>query len=113
MPNQEKLFVCVKNGWAMNFSPIGLAGWRALGWWTLSLLPIIGVFLSIIATGPSPVVEAVIGIAFLAVLGLWTWAMIRWMLPRSDVIDANELLELKRERDRQKSRHGRPPRHGK
>lgn len=101
MPTQEKLFVCVKHGWAMSFTPISWPGWKALGWWTLSLLPIIGVFMAIIANGPSPAVEAVLVVAFLASLGLWSWAMIRWMLPRSDVIDANEVLELKRRRDRQ------------
>lgn len=95
MTNQEKLFVCVKSGWAMNFSPTGLAGWKALGWWTISLLPIIGVFVSIIATGPSPTIEAVLVIAFLAALGLWTWAMIRWMLPRSDVIEAKDIKAYK------------------
>jgi len=95
MPKQEKLFVCFRSGWAMSFSPIGLAGWKALGWWTLSLLPIIGGFMAIIAQGPSPAVEAVLVVAFLASLGLWTWAMIRWMLPRSDVIEAKDIKAYK------------------
>jgi hypothetical protein len=100
MQDKAKLFVCVKSGWAMSFTPIGWAGWKALGWWTLSLLPITGIFVAFVARDPSPMVEAVLTVAFLTALGLWTWAMIRWMLPRSDVIEASELRELKRQRDR-------------
>ncbi len=99
MQDRAKLFVCVKSGWAMSFTPIGWAGWKALGWWTLSLLPITGVFLAFIAADPSPPIEAVLIVAYLAALGLWTWALIRWMLPRSDVIAASEVRELKRQRD--------------
>ena len=104
MQDKAKLFVCVKNGWAMSFTPIGWAGWKALGWWTLSLLPITGVFLALIAGDPSPPIEAVLIVAYLASLGLWTWALIRWMLPRSDVIEASEVRELKRQRDRRNGR---------
>ena len=88
----------------MSFTPIGWAGWKALGWWTLSLLPITGVFLAFIAADPSPAIEAVLIFAYLAALGLWTWALIRWLLPRSDVIEAKDIRAHQEDRARRGGR---------
>jgi hypothetical protein len=104
MQDKAKLFVCVKNGWAMSFTPIGWAGWKALGWWTLSLLLITAIFVAFIAKDPSPAIEAVLTVAFLTSLGLWTWAMIRWMLPRSDVIAAKDIQAYQEDRARRGGR---------
>ncbi|RYD46387.1 MAG: hypothetical protein EOP60_19130 [Sphingomonadales bacterium] len=46
-------------------------------------------------------------VAFLAATAIWAVAMIRWMLRRSEIVDLNELMEIKRQNDRRRSNRGR------
>ena len=108
MRDEDKPFVCYKHGgWSMKIVPRNAAGWRATALWTLGLLPTIGLFTAFLATEPGLAWEiAAVAILLLATL-VWVVAMIRWMKARSEVVDMEDLLRLKREADRQRARDGR------
>lgn len=109
MREEEKPFVCYKQGWNMKIVPRNAAGWRALGIWTLALLfptfamlPFVArvddtprEYLAIWAIVPLLLVTAAIGIF-----------MVRWMKARSEIIDIDEVLKIKREQDRKAKRRG-------
>lgn len=84
--------------------PANRAGWLGLGAWLLALLAGTGLFIWImanIASGPAMTAATII---FLLASILWSIAMIRWMKARSEIVDLDELLAIKRERDRQSGR---------
>lgn len=104
MREADKPFVCYRQGWAMKIVPRNAAGWRAFGLWMASLLPLIGLFVAGMALEPGPRTQIGIVAVFLAASGLWAFAMIRWMLARSEIVQIDELLQLKRERDERNKR---------
>jgi hypothetical protein len=99
MRDEDKPFICYKQGWSMKIVPRNAAGWRAFGLWMASLIPMIAVFAAAMATDPGETLEIVFVVAFLALTGAWVFAMIRWMLARSEIVDLAELMELKRRKD--------------
>lgn len=104
MREKDKPFICYKWGWSMKIVPRNAAGWRMFGLWMVSLVPLVVAFTAAMATELGPQAEIVIVIAFLAATAVWAVAMIRWMLARSEIVRLDELLELKRERDRRNRR---------
>jgi hypothetical protein len=46
-------------------------------------------------------------ILYIAAMLLWSLAMMRWMKARSEIVDFEEILQIKREQDRAKKRSGR------
>jgi type VI protein secretion system component VasK len=107
MREEDKPFVCYKQGWNMKIVPRNAAGWRAFALWLAALAVLIGLFIATLAIGLGDAGEIIAVVLFLTVTGLWTVAMIRWMLARSEVIDLADLVAIKRSREREQ---GRPPR---
>lgn len=103
MRDEDKPFVCYNQGWSMKIVPRGAAGWRLFGLWMVSLGLLVGLFLAVLSIGLSPGGEIVAVVVFLAATLVWTVAMIRWMLARSEVIDVARLIELKRAQDRKRT----------
>ncbi|MFM5925219.1 MAG: hypothetical protein ACKOPG_13635 [Novosphingobium sp.] len=102
MREPEKPFVCYKSKWSMKIMPRGRAGWTASGLWMLAMLALTGTFVWLMGEKPTGAkVAAYVAGYTLAMCG-WAIAMIAWMKARSEVIDMDELLELKRELDRKK-----------
>jgi small-conductance mechanosensitive channel len=102
MAEQDKPFVCYKNGWNLQIMPRNWVGWRALMLWLLVLAVPTAPFVYLMARQPSDaqVTAYVIGYVFLTVV--WSLAMLRWMYLNSEVIDLKELL--KRELEARKRR---------
>ncbi len=100
MREEDKPFVCYRTGrWRMKIVPRNAAGYRGMFVWMLSLIPIVVVFIWAISSEPSGAFLAlIVGSYILALLG-WVIAMIRWMKARSEIVNLEELLALKRERD--------------
>ena len=108
MRDEDKPFVCYKQGWSMKIVPRNAAGWRAFWLWILLLVPLIGIFIATLATEPGETLELVFVALFLALTGIWVFAMIRWMLARSEVVDLAKLMELKRREEEGRSPARRP-----
>lgn len=106
MRDEDKPFICYKQGrWGMKIVPRNGEGWRALGLWMAVLALLTIGHIALVASKPDNAVFvgwATFG--FIVIVGVWAIAMIRWMLARAEVINLDELLELKRERDRSKRR---------
>ena len=103
MSDDEKMFVYTKRGWSVNIMPRNARGWLALLAWMVPLVPVVALYGWAMEAGDSAIqVTATLG--FIAVLGLWTFLMIRWMKARSEIVDIDELLK---ERDRREKRDGR------
>jgi len=102
MTEQDKPFVCYKSGWNLKIMPRNAAGWAALALWLLLLAGPTGLFIWLMSRQPSEAqMTAYVTGYVLLTLG-WSLAMLRWMYLRSEVIDMNELLKLKRELDARK-----------
>ncbi|MFC3100186.1 hypothetical protein [Altererythrobacter lauratis] len=106
MADKDKPFVCYRQGrWAMKIMPRGGEGWRLTAMWMLSYALLSGLYVWIVAGRPDD--ETFVGqitAGFILVPAIWAIAMIRWMLARAEVINLDELLALKRERERDKGR---------
>lgn len=104
MRDQDKPFICYKQGWSIKIVPRNAQGWRWLGLWLAAYGLLLAGYLAVAAalTDDSAVTAAIVG--FLAISGMWAFAMIRWMLARSEVLNLKELIELKRKRDRESNR---------
>ena len=87
MRDEDKPFVCYRNGINLKIVPRGAAGWRAFAWWLAALMMLTGLFIAVLSLEPGRGTEIVAVIAFLVLAGVWSVAMIRWMLARSEVID--------------------------
>jgi hypothetical protein len=106
MHETEKPFVMYRMGLSsFKIMPRNAQGWRETILWVLISVPIIGGFI-FFAVHAEPK-----GAPLYVALGLFTSAMLAWgiggtiwMRRRSEIIDFEELLALKRERDAQKRR---------
>lgn len=99
MRDEDKPFVCYKQGLSMKIVPRGGAGWRAFGLWMGAFMLMLVAFLTAMPWVQGSTGQMAATGIFLAVTAQWAVAMIRWMLARSEIIDLRELTELKRERD--------------
>lgn len=104
MRDEEKPFVCYRQGWSIRIVPRTSAGWSAFGVWMAFLGLMVAAFIAILSVLPGDAAQLAVVVGFLAATGIWALAMIRWMLARSEVIAVNELLDLKRQRDRERDR---------
>ncbi|MFM5953591.1 MAG: hypothetical protein ACKOPE_04720 [Novosphingobium sp.] len=102
MPEPEKPFICYKSKWSMKITPRGRAGWIATGPWMLAMLALTGTFVWSMGGKPTGAEVAAYVAGYTLAMGFWAIAMIVWMKAHSEVVDMDELLELKRELDRQK-----------
>lgn len=106
MTDKDKPFICYKSGLNLKITPRNAAGWRSFAVWMAAILGLTGGFVMLV-TRPLTQAQVIYATAGFTILILaLSVAMIRWMYVRSEVVDMNELLELKRERDRQ-TRRGR------
>lgn len=110
MRDEDKMFICYQQGWNMKIVPRNAAGWRALGLWTLLLLfPAFAMIPVAAKLDDTPQEYLVLwaAIPLLLIMAVMTIVMIRWMKARSEIIDIDGLIEIKREQDRVKKRRGR------
>lgn len=110
MRDEDKPFICYQQGWNIKIMPRNAAGWRALGLWMLVLLlPSFALIPIAIRLDDTPQEHLAIWamVPLLAIMAVTSVAMIRWMKARSEIVDMDELLAIKRERDAAKKRHGR------
>lgn len=90
MAQDEKLFVCHKNGWIVNFQPRNAAGWRALAFWLLSLVPPAGLFMLGSSGKPNNVQAVAFLLLYLVSLVVWAWLFMKWMFARSEIVDLRQ-----------------------
>jgi hypothetical protein len=113
MRDEDKPFVCFRQSkWIFQISPRNAEGWRGLGIWLIPFFAGTAVFTGVIANVDQSGVSATsinltATLPFLVGTVIWSIAMIRWMLARSELLDANDLMKIKREHDRAKKRSGR------
>ena len=107
MTETDKPFICYKKGWSLQIVPRGRAGWFYFTLWMLSLAPLIAGFALLMSSQPTGAKEIAYATGFMLVMLLWAAVMIVWMKNRSEVVDMDEVLRLKRELDEKKRRRGR------
>lgn len=99
MQEEHKPFICVKQGWSMKIVPRGAAGWRSFGMWMMGFGIVLAIFTVTTPRLEDRDFQAGAVVAFLSATAIWAVAMIRWMLRRSEIVDLNELMEIKRQND--------------
>ena len=107
MRDEDKPFTCYKQGWNIKITPRNGAGWKALGIWMLGLLLPTFAFIPLAVHFDDTPQEHIVLWALAPMLlltALISIAMIRWMMARSEIIDVNGLIEIKREQDRKAKR---------
>lgn len=109
MKDEDKPFVCCRKGrWNMHITPRNRAGGLAMGLWVAGLLAVVHSFIWLVVrqlgetTGATVLIAAGIG----GISIIWIIAMTRWMLKRSEIINMDDVLDFKRDRERQR-RNGR------
>jgi hypothetical protein len=105
MREQHKPFIMYREGrGSFKIVPRGAAGWRAMILWFLVVVPITGLFI-LFALGEPSGTRLYVGLAaFTLAMAAWGIGGMIWMRRRAEVVDLQELLELKRERDRESRR---------
>jgi uncharacterized membrane protein len=105
MRNEDKPFVCYRQGkWSLSIVPRNARGWRLMAYWMVPFLAALGLFIlaSVVleANGKTDnQIALYIVPPFLLTTLIWSVAMIRWMYLRSEVLNMDELVIIKRERD--------------
>jgi hypothetical protein len=107
MREEEKPFICYKSKWSMKIVPRNAAGWRYLLYWILPFFAMIAANIWITsALEAKGIDDQKIAIfivpVFLIFATIWTVALVRWTRSRSEIIDIDELIVLKRDLDRTK-----------
>mgnify|MGYP000473374805 CR=1 FL=1 len=105
MRDEEKPFVYYKSGSGVKISPRNAAGWRAFAVWMLALFCATGAFVwvSIVADEAGwndRIILLFLTLPFLLVTGVWALVMFRYMKARSEIVDVDSLLQIKRDIDR-------------
>jgi IMP dehydrogenase/GMP reductase len=107
MRDEDKPFICYRKGkWSMHIVPRNRFGWWALAGWVVGLLALtLGIIWAIVSTlGETTLATLLIGAGVIGISLVWTIAMIRWMLARSEVINLDDVAAFKREQDRARRR---------
>lgn len=105
MNSSDKPFILYRSGFAgVRLVPRGAAGWRIMILWILMVVPMSGLFIAFAMREPTGAVLYT-GLA-LFMLGMTVWGVggMVWMRRRAEVVDLDELLAIKRARDRQRGR---------
>lgn len=105
MRDEEKPFVYYKSGSGVKISPRNAAGWWAFAVWMLALFCATGAFVwvSIVADEAGwddRIILLFLTLPFLLVTGVWALVMFRYMKARSEIVDVDSLLQIKRDIDR-------------
>ena len=104
MRDEDKPYVCIRHGWIVQITPRNGAGWRGLGLWLLLLaLPTVG-FVALASAGLADGTMIWITILFHMVVIAWIWAMIRWMMARSEIVDMKDLEAFRRSQRKSRRR---------
>jgi len=111
MSQSEKPFLYYKAGSSVKISPRNAAGWRAFAVWMLALFCGSAVFVwaSILAEEAGwddGEIILYLTLPFLVFTAFWVFAMLRYMKARSEIVDVDSLLQLKREQDAKIKRSG-------
>lgn len=103
MRDEDKPFILTKYSWGgFNIEPRNARGWRLMLTWLALPLPLIGGFALFTEKQPdSPAFAAVLAVFVLA-MAIWAIGGIIWMRARSEVVDVEQLLRLKREQERKR-----------
>lgn len=109
MTDPKKPFIAFRNGWGLQITPQTADGWRAFGWWMGGLLLGTGLFIAAVASLASSRAVLFLTACFTIATLAWAWAMIRWMLARSEVVETDDLAAFKREQARRGASKGRRP----
>lgn len=104
MAEQDKPFICYKSGWNLKIMPRNAAGWGALLMWLVVLAIPTALFALLMTRQHSDAQIAAYVTGYVLLTVGWSLAMLRWMYLRSEVVDMNELLKLKRELDARNKR---------
>jgi hypothetical protein len=104
MRDEDKPFICYRGGGGIKITPRNTAGWRAFGLWMAAFALAMIVWIAIVTRLHSGATIAGLTGGYLVLVLIWAIAMIRWMMARSEMVDMNVLLQLKRELDEQKRR---------
>jgi len=106
MRDEDRPFIAYRDGrWNIKIVPRNARGWRAAGLWMLLLVLLSGGFTALIVSDPeNTTFTGWLTAGFLIVVVIWSVAMIRWMLARSEVIDLAEMRKLKRDQERSRKR---------
>lgn len=111
MRDEDKPFIYYKSGSGVKISPRNAAGWRAFAVWMIAFFGATGVFVWTTAVAENAgwsdsKILLFLTLPFLLVTALWAFAMIRYMKARSEIVDMDSLIQLKREQDAKKKRRG-------
>lgn len=107
MREEDKPFICYKSKWSMKIVPRNPEGWRYLLNWVLPFFVMVAVSIWVSAALEAngmdnrKIVTIVVPI-LLILTTIWTVALIRWTKNRSEIIDMDELIAMKRDLDRTK-----------
>ena len=99
MRDEDKPFVCVRNGWNIKISPRNVSGWLSFALWMAGFFAMTGLFAWAMAVEDKPVLHATYTGVFIVAAIVWSVVMIRWMMARSEMID---LAAIGREQSRAK-----------
>jgi hypothetical protein len=105
MRDSDKPFVMYRrSAWNFNIVPRGRSGWTQFAaWMVVFALPTIAFAVYAERFEGTPHVWAALA-AYLAVVMVWSIAMIVWMKARAEVIDVTDMLRQKRQNDRRTRR---------
>ena len=112
MRDEDKPFVYYKTGSGFKISPRNAAGWRAFAVCMFAFFGATGIFVWATVAAERAGWEdskmlLLVTAPFLCVTAIWVFAMIRYMKARSEIVDMDSLIQLKRELDRNKKRNSR------
>lgn len=102
MEDDDKPYICIRNGWAMQITPRNRQGWLGLLAWLAVLSLFTAIFVAVVATGLSAPAMIAANVVFLLVCAAWAVVMIRWMMARSIIVSSEDIAQFKREQRRRK-----------
>lgn len=99
MSDSDKLFVLYKSRWSVKLMPRGAAGWLATAAWLVPHLAMTGLFVWLLVQAGSLGTTIALTAGYVLLTLAWSSTLYQWAKARSEVIDLDELLALKRQRD--------------
>jgi hypothetical protein len=100
MRDEDKPFIYYQHGrWSFRIAPRNARGVRASILWVMALAPIVALFIWAMNTAPNSRIMGFYTAIYVAAMLAWSIAMLRWMKARSEIVNFEELMQIKRERD--------------
>lgn len=105
MRDEDKPFICYKSKGSLKIVPRNATGWRYTFYWMLAFFIVGGgsIWTSAALEAQAMDKQTIVLIlvpAFVVLSTIWAIALIRWTKSRSEIIDMDELIALKRDLDR-------------